>query len=102
VGVVSCGSRLVHTPIALNILAGMIILAFWRGGLPSRCNQTDDLTTVSCDQPDEPGVNLTESLKDRLAPVQLAVTRHLLRPSKARAALSKARRFLHHHRPRVT
>src|SRR5438128_9925643 len=26
-GVVSCGSRLVHTPIALNILAGMIILA---------------------------------------------------------------------------
>jgi len=26
-GVVSCGSRLVHTPNALNILAGMIILA---------------------------------------------------------------------------
>src|SRR6266487_1055573 len=26
-GVVSCGSRLVHTPIALNILAGTIILA---------------------------------------------------------------------------
>ncbi len=26
-GVVSCGPKLVHTPIALNILAGMIILA---------------------------------------------------------------------------
>ena len=33
-GVVSCGSKLVHTPIALNILAGMIILASFHLSLP--------------------------------------------------------------------